>query len=123
MRLFGIAIAILTAIIILSFTFRGGDGVGPVSDFDFGPQALTGILLKADVSLTRRGTHLLVIDGKPEMYVESKTVTLSPFEALSGGRSHFRIEDLLQLVTLIARQREAQDGGMSGADKQAVSRK
>lgn len=32
----------------------------------------------------------------------------SVFEALSAGRSHFRIQDLLQLVVLIARQREVQ---------------
>jgi hypothetical protein len=30
------------------------------------------------------------------------------FTAISAGRSYFRIEDLLQLVTLIARQRQAQ---------------
>jgi hypothetical protein len=30
------------------------------------------------------------------------------FEKVSAGRSHFRTEDLLQLVTLIARQREVQ---------------
>jgi hypothetical protein len=46
-----------------------------------------------------------------------------PFEALSGGRSHFRIEDLLQLATLIARQREAQDEAASRAGKPPVSRK
>jgi hypothetical protein len=45
---------------------------------------------------------------------------LSPFEVLSAGRSHFRIEDLLQLVTLIARQREVQDVGVNGPGKRAV---
>ena len=29
------------------------------------------------------------------------------FESVSAGRSHFRIDDLLQLVALIARQQEA----------------
>jgi hypothetical protein len=32
----------------------------------------------------------------------------SVFETLSAGRSHFRTQDLLQLVALIARQREVQ---------------
>ncbi|MGH8200980.1 MAG: DUF5372 family protein [Steroidobacteraceae bacterium] len=31
----------------------------------------------------------------------------SVFEVVSGGRAHFRVDDLLQLVALIARQREA----------------
>ena len=31
-----------------------------------------------------------------------------PFVAISAGRSHFRVEDLLQLATLVARQRLAQ---------------
>jgi len=34
-------------------------------------------------------------------------VTPSTFEIVSAGRSHFRIEDLLHLVALIARQTEA----------------
>src|SRR5690348_17942799 len=32
----------------------------------------------------------------------------SLFETISAGRSHFRIQDLLQLVALIATQREVQ---------------
>lgn len=32
----------------------------------------------------------------------------SVFEAVSAGRAHFRLDDLLQLVALIARQRETQ---------------
>ena len=47
----------------------------------------------------------------------------SPFEVLSAGRSHFRLDDLLQLVTLIARQREVQDGAVSRKGKRPVSRK
>jgi hypothetical protein len=31
----------------------------------------------------------------------------SAFEVMSAGRSHFRVEDLLRLVALIARQKEA----------------
>ena len=47
----------------------------------------------------------------------------SPFEVLSAGRSHFRFDDLLQLVALIARQREVQEGAASRKGKRPVSRK
>ena len=62
--------------------------------------------------------------GEDRVYYHDETGTLrrlpaawtsvavrSPFEVVSAGRSHFRIEDLLQLAALIARQREVQDGG------------
>jgi hypothetical protein len=79
MRLFGIAIAIIAAITILILTFgeRGEDENPAV---DYGPRSATGILLKADVSLTRRGTHILSINGKSEFYAESKTVNLAALE-------------------------------------------
>jgi hypothetical protein len=40
--------------------------------------------------------------------------------ALSAGRSHFRVEDLLQLVALIARQRQAQAPGRERRGKGGV---
>jgi hypothetical protein len=49
--------------------------------------------------------------------------TLSPFEAFSDGRSHFRVEDLLQLATFIAREREVQEEATSGADTANVPSK
>jgi hypothetical protein len=48
---------------------------------------------------------------------------LTPFEVLSARRSHFRVEDLLQLVALIARQRELQGGPPSTTGKEPVSSK
>ena len=53
----------------------------------------------------------------------TSVAALSPFEVLSGGRSHFRIEDLLQLVALIARQREVQEGGVKARGRHIVSSK
>jgi hypothetical protein len=53
----------------------------------------------------------------------TSVAALSPFEVLSAGRSHFRIEDLLQLVALIARQREVREGGAKARGKHMVSRK
>jgi hypothetical protein len=49
--------------------------------------------------------------------------TLSPFEAFSDGRSHFRVEDLLQLATLIARELEVREEATSGAGTSNMPRK
>ena len=53
----------------------------------------------------------------------TSVATASPFEVLSAGRSHFRVEDMLQLVALIARQREAGVVAASTAGKCSMSRK
>ena len=45
------------------------------------------------------------------------------FEALSAGRSHFRVEDLLRLVALIARQSEIQGPERVKRLKRGVSSK
>lgn len=45
-----------------------------------GPRTATGVVVPADLSLTRRGTHLLVSGGKESFYLESKSVSLSTFE-------------------------------------------
>ncbi|WP_188130888.1 Y4bD/Y4pK family protein [Paraburkholderia panacisoli] len=45
------------------------------------------------------------------------------FEVLSAGRSAFRVEDLLHLVGLIARHREANTNAGSKSGKRKASRK
>ena len=45
-----------------------------------GPVSATGTLIPAEVSLLRRGSHLLLIDGKQTYYVESKTENLVQVE-------------------------------------------
>ncbi|WP_407643023.1 DUF5372 family protein [Caballeronia glebae] len=45
------------------------------------------------------------------------------FEVLSAGRSAFRVEDLLHLVGLIARHREASDTAGSKSGRRKTSRK
>lgn len=50
-------------------------------------------------------------------------VAPTPFEAVSAGRSHFRIVDLLQLVTLIARQKETKGLDVTSSRKRTASRK
>lgn len=47
---------------------------------EFGPASATGTLIHSDVSLLRRGTHALVIDGETKYYVESRTQNLSDYE-------------------------------------------
>jgi hypothetical protein len=88
-----------------------------------------------------RGREFALVDrrstwGEDRVYYEDETGALrrlptawtslaaaTPFEVMSAGRSHFRIDDLLQLVVLIARQREAQEVTPSGVDGRRVSRK
>ncbi len=45
-----------------------------------GPTTATGTLIAAEVSLIRRGSHKLIIDGKPTYYVESKSENLREYE-------------------------------------------
>lgn len=47
-----------------------------------GPVTMTGTLLKTELSLTRRGTHLLRQYGKDIVYVESHAVSLREYEGL-----------------------------------------
>lgn len=47
-----------------------------------GVQTLSGSLQPVDLSLTRRGTHVLLQDGKQVYYVESSAVNLRTFEGM-----------------------------------------
>jgi hypothetical protein len=49
--------------------------------------------------------------------------TRGVFETISAGRSHFRLEDLLQLVTLIAQEKQARQLSGTARRKAKVSRK
>lgn len=52
-----------------------------------GPFDGTGTLIPVEVSLIRRGTHALVVNGQSVSYLESKTVNLTAFE---GQTVHVR---------------------------------
>lgn len=54
-------------------------------DIPAGPQTLTGTLLPAELSLTRRGTHVLLVDGENAAYVESASVNLRLYELTQVG--------------------------------------
>ena len=45
------------------------------------------------------------------------------FETISAGRSHFRVEDLLQLVALIAQEKQASQCPGPACRKAKASRK
>jgi hypothetical protein len=45
-----------------------------------GPQIISGILVPADISLIRRGSHILRVDGEDKYFAESKQVNLRSFE-------------------------------------------
>jgi hypothetical protein len=53
----------------------------------------------------------------------TSAVAPNRFETVSAGRSHFRVEDLLHLVALIARQEEAKGSGKASSRSHKVSRK
>ncbi len=52
---------------------------------DFGPASATGTLIRADVSLIRRGSHALIVESKKKYYVESRSQNLRDYE----GRTVF----------------------------------
>lgn len=46
----------------------------------YGPTSATGTLIKAENSLIRRGSHILVVDGEKKYFVESRTQNMSDLE-------------------------------------------
>lgn len=54
----------------------------PVVTLPTGPQTLTGSLSSVELSLSRRGTHILRKAGKDLYYVESSVVNLRSFEGM-----------------------------------------
>lgn len=52
------------------------------STLQLGPQTLTGALSPIELSLTRRGTHILRSNGSDVAYLESSTVNLRDFEGM-----------------------------------------
>ncbi len=68
-----------------------------------GPGSATGVVIPVDVSLVRRGTHALVINGKTQFYLESKKENLQAYEGqtvfVRGTlESNFRSEDLPVMI-------------------------
>ncbi|OGJ63159.1 hypothetical protein A3A67_01625 [Candidatus Peribacteria bacterium RIFCSPLOWO2_01_FULL_51_18] len=94
---------ISVAILISALIFLSSCTNKPPIDFRIGPAAATGTIIPVEVSLVRRGTHALAIDGETKFYLESKIENLRSYEGLSAfvrGRieTNVRSEDLPVMV-------------------------
>lgn len=69
---------IVTGISLAAVTMSGCKKDVPT--YNFGPTSATGTLIRADVSLIRRGSHTLVVESKKKYYVESRSQNLRDFE-------------------------------------------
>ena len=65
--------------------WSGLSGHGRARDLPKGTQTLTGSLIPAELSLKRRGTHVLKVDGDDVAYVESTSVNLRMYELTTVG--------------------------------------
>ncbi|MBU0766413.1 hypothetical protein KKF55_01335 [Patescibacteria group bacterium] len=69
-----------TALLLLSTLFLVGCGDPELIPLPTGEQTVTGELFPADLSLTRRGSHVLKQDGLEVYFLESTRVNLRSFE-------------------------------------------
>lgn len=70
-------------------------GAGRATPIPAGVHTLTGTLLPVELSLSRRGTHTLTVDGENVTYVESQIVNLRAFERTEvsiTGTFHFNTD-------------------------------
>ena len=67
----------LATISLLVIGCGGGNEFPPLPE---GVQILTGSLVPAEISLLRRGTHVLVVEGLDKYYVESSSINLRRYE-------------------------------------------
>ena len=76
-----IASSLAFASILCLFTFSlSACQKAPINQPPLGPISATGTLIPAEVSLLRRGTHILMVNGRQTYYVESKTEDLVSIE-------------------------------------------
>lgn len=78
-----LVVAALVACGLLAWS--GFNRGGPKRAIPEGVQTLTGSLVPAELSLKRRGTHVLKIDGEDAAFVESTTVNLRTYELTEVG--------------------------------------
>ncbi len=69
-----LTLPIMTVVIVSACT----KDVVPVTTY--GPLSATGTLIKAENSLIRRGTHILIVESEKKYYVESRTQNMTEFE-------------------------------------------
>ncbi len=80
-------IVVLVAVLAVcgALIWSGLSGRGRERTLPQGTQTLTGTLIPAELSLTRRGTHVLKVQGEDVAYVESAAVNLRLFELTTVG--------------------------------------
>lgn len=71
---------VLSGFLVFSVLFLAGCGREPLPVLPEGVQTLSGVLLPAELSLVRRGTHVLMHEGKEQYFVESSLVVLRNYE-------------------------------------------
>lgn len=65
---------------VTAFAIFGACTRDDVSMTVYGPTSATGTLIRAENSLIRRGSHILVVDGEKTYFVESRTQNLTALE-------------------------------------------
>lgn len=87
-----------------------------------GEQTVTGVIEPAALSITRRGTHVLVTEGEQRYYLESSTVSLGTYEgrqATLTGTLQYNT-DPADLPVLVVTGIEAANTGMRTWDIDAL---
>lgn len=80
-KLLPFLLTILVAFAIIFFVFPGLRSPEPVMELPQGEQQVTGVLQSVPLSPTRRGTHMLEVDGEAFAFVEASR-SLRSFEGL-----------------------------------------
>lgn len=78
-------VLLIAALLLCGYFIWAGLTGQTVQQLPQGTQTLTGTLIPAELSLSRRGTHVLKVDGEDIAYVESTTVNLRLFELTDVG--------------------------------------
>ncbi len=86
-RTLQITLVVFALIICVSLLVYGFGAKKIASTLPTGQQTLTGTLIPAELSLSRRGTHALEVDGEKVVFVESASVNLRSYELTEVGLS------------------------------------
>ncbi len=74
---------LLLCIFTLALVACSGQGQPEPSPSDlYGPYTATGTIMGTGASLYRRGTHVLIVNTRPQFFLESREVNLQEFEGL-----------------------------------------
>jgi hypothetical protein len=87
----------------------------PAQQYTYGPTSQTGVLIPTDISLVKRGTHVLQVDAKDMYYLESKTENLQEYagqtvfvEGTLEPNTHQKYLPVLVVTRIAGKDRPAQ---------------